>query len=194
MPGLRLEVFELTESGAAKAETVPVTEEARLQGYEQGYAAGWEDAVAAQSAEQARLQAELARNLQSLSFTFEEVRVHVMTALGPFLQQLVTRLLPEIARAALAPVVQETLLPLAAQASESPVILRINPVARRHVEDLLARGPSPPLQIEEEPTLGEGQAYLRLGDCETLVDLDRATATLATAVRDFFSLTAQERP
>lgn len=145
MPGLRLEVFELTESGAAKAETVPVTEEARLQGYEQGYAAGWEDAVAAQSAEQARLQAELARNLQSLSFTFEEARVHVMAALGPFLQQLVTRLLPEIARAALAPVVQETLLPLAAQASESPVILRINPVARRHVEDLLARGPSPPL-------------------------------------------------
>ncbi|MDZ7910219.1 MAG: hypothetical protein U5N10_19655 [Gemmobacter sp.] len=143
MPGLRLEVFELTESGAAKAETVPVTEEARLQGYEQGYAAGWEDAVAAQSAEQARLHAELARNLQSLSFTFEEARVHVMAALGPFLQQLVTRLLPEIARAALAPVVHETLLPFAAQASESPVILRINPVARRHVEDLLARGPSP---------------------------------------------------
>lgn len=197
MSGLRLEVFEVAESGATAPESAAAAtaaEEARHQGYEQGYAAGWEDATAAQSTEDARLRSELARNLQSLSFTFEEARVHVIAALGPFLQQLVTRLLPEIAREALGPVVRDTLLPLAEQVAESPVILRVNPAARRKVEDLLAAGTAPPLRIEEEPTLGEGQASLRLGDSETLVDLDRATATLAAAVRDFFSLTAQERP
>lgn len=197
MSGLRLEVFEVAESGATAPESAAAAtaaEEARHQGYEQGYAAGWEDATAAQSTEDTRLRSELARNLQSLSFTFEEARVHVITALGPFLQQLVTRLLPEIAREALGPVVRDTLLPLAEQVAESPVILRVNPAARRKVGDLLAAGTAPPLRIEEEPTLGEGQASLRLGDSETLVDLDRATATLAAAVRDFFSLTAQERP
>ena len=34
--------------------------------------------------------------------------------------------------------------------------------------------------------MGEGQAYLRLGDSESLVDLDEATRQITTAVRSFF--------
>jgi len=46
--------------------------------------------------------------------------------------------------------------------------------------------------LQEEPTLGEGQVYLRLGDTETRIDLDRATAEIAAAVRSFFGLSEGE--
>lgn len=195
MPPLRLEVFN-TEADAT-AETVVIEtsalEEARLAAYEAGYKAGWEDAVAAQGDEQKLLGAEIARNLQALSFTFHEARTHVIKAIGPLLEGIAGTLLPEIARATLAPQVVETLLPLADQAAGAPITICLNPSARPAVEDMLARAAGLPVQIVEEPTLGEGQVVLRLGEAETHVDLDGAVATIADAIARFFDLTEKDR-
>jgi hypothetical protein len=56
---------------------VDAVEEAKVASFEQGYKAGWDDAVAAQSEDQTRIRADLARNLQSLSFTYQEARSHM---------------------------------------------------------------------------------------------------------------------
>ena len=48
------------------------------------------------------------------------------------------------------------------------------------------------MSIEEEPSLGEGQVYLRFGTNETLVDLDRVTMEIAMAVRGFFDPSRKE--
>jgi flagellar assembly protein FliH len=61
------------------------------------------------------------------------------------------------------------------------------------VEALLQEAVALPFTLRDEPTLGEGQVYLRLGDSETRIDLDRATAEITAAVRGFFELTHQER-
>ena len=62
---LRLEMFE-TEQTANGGKTVVLDamhlEETKLAAYESGYSAGWEDAAAAQSSDQTRVQADLARN------------------------------------------------------------------------------------------------------------------------------------
>jgi flagellar assembly protein FliH len=194
MPPLRLEVFEPETAGA---DGVVVTdlgamEEARLAAYEQGYAAGWDDAVAAQGAEQARIRADLARNLQALGFTYHEARTHVLKAVEPLIEAVLGRLVPETARLALAPRVVEALRPLLAAAAEVPVIVTVNPAARAAIEPLLAETPALPLRLCEEETLGEGQAHLRFGDVETRIDLDRAAAEILQAVRDFFTLSRQE--
>ena len=42
--------------------------------------------------------------------------------------------------------------------------------------------------IEEEPSLAEGQVYIRFGTAETKVDLAQVTADIAAAVRAFFNL------
>jgi hypothetical protein len=42
--------------------------------------------------------------------------------------------------------------------------------------------------IEEEPSLSEGQVYIRLGPKEQKVDLDRVTSDITAAVRGFFNL------
>jgi hypothetical protein len=77
--------------------------------------------------------------------------------------------------------------------ADAPVTLVISPAARAAAESLIDRSCSLPLTLLEEPSLGEGQAYLRLGDCETRIDLDRAIADITAALRGFYDLSEKER-
>lgn len=189
---LKLEVFETAQEPSEKSIVVLDTlalEDSKLAAYDQGYSAGWEDATTAQADDQTRVRADLARNLQSLGFTYHEARIHVLRAVEPLLQQVVARLLPALSRETLAPVMLEVLMPLAETLADAPISLVVNPASRAAVETLLAHATGLPITIVEEPSLSEGQAYLRLGATETHVDLDGATAEILTAVRGFF-----ERP
>lgn len=198
MPMPKLEVFdaETRPKPAAAAATVEIgaVEEAKLAAYEQGYKAGWDDAAAAQSEDQTRIRADLARNLQALSFTYQEARAHILKALEPLLTEMADRLLPVMARETLAPLVLERLMPLAEALGDQPAVLVLNPGMREAVEGLIEQATGLPLTIEEEPTLGEGQVYIRLGTAEAKVDLTRVTAEIATAVRSFFSLAEEISP
>lgn len=194
---LRLEVFETEERYSVPNTVVLDTlslEEAKLSAYDSGYAAGWEDAAAAQTTDQTRIGADLARNLQSLGFTYQEARMHVLRALEPLLQEMVGRLLPELARETLAPIVLDVLMPMAERMADAPVTLVLNPRARAAIEALLEQATGMPLTIVEESSLGEGQVYLRMGDAETQIDLDRATAEITAAVRGFFELPEKGTP
>lgn len=192
---LRLEIFESDDPGGS-AETVVLDtaalEEARLASYDSGYAAGWEDATAAQAGDQSRIRAELARNLQALSFTYQEARSHVLRAIEPLLTETVGKLLPEIARASLGGIVLDALMPMAETLADAPVVMVLNPASRPAVETLISEATGLPIVIEDEATLGEGQVYLRLGGSETCVDLDRATVEIMTALRGFFDLSNKE--
>ena len=70
----------------------------------------------------------------------------------------------------------------------------LNPAARAAVEALLEQATGMPLTLIEEPSLGEGQVYLRMGGAEISVDLDRATAEITAAVRGFFDLPERKTP
>ena len=186
---VRLEVFESSERRDGPSTVVMdamALEEAKLAAYESGYTAGWDDSVAAQSEDQGRLQADLARTLQSLGFTYQEARVHVLRAIEPLMTEMVGRLLPALTRESLAPLVLAELIPMAAGLAETPVTLVLNPAARSAVEALLEKVPSLPVNLQEETSLGEGQVYLRLGQQETKIDLTRATQEIAAAVCAFF--------
>ena len=194
--GLKLEVFAVAQKNDAPSTVVLDTmelEEAKLASYDSGYAAGWEDAASAQLGDQSKITTDLARNLQTLSFTYHEARSHVLRALEPLLQEMVNRLLPELARETLAPIILEALMPLAEKAADTPITLVLNPVARPAVEALLEHSKALPLSLVEETSLGEGQAYLRLGRCETQIDLGRATVEIAAAVRGFFEILEKDR-
>ncbi len=194
---LKLEIFE-TEEAPSRAQTVVLDrvalEDEKLASYDTGYRAGWEDANAAHSDDQSIMRADLARNLQTLGFTYHEARSHVLKAIEPLMLQVVGRLLPEIARETLAPFVLETLMPIAERLGDAPVKLVLNPASRAAVEALLDQATGLPVVIEEEPTLGEGQVYIKLGAVEAEVDLDQATADIAAAVRGFFELPGKDRP
>ena len=192
--GLRLEVF---EAGAPAPDTVLMEatelEEARLAAFESGYSAGWEDAVAAQKSDQSTIGADLARNLQALSFTFHEARAHVLHSLQPLLTGMVEKILPDLAKEMLPPLVAETLRPLAEQLSNTPITIEINPASRPAVQSLLAEQTSLPLRLVDEPTLGEGQVYIKAGDVTQHIDLDTAVAEIRAAVNGFINPQKEER-
>jgi flagellar assembly protein FliH len=191
MRALNLEVFETTElaqqTPVVTLETIAF-EEAKLAAYDQGYRAGWDDAVQAQMGDQAQISAELARNLKSLSLTFADARAHVLASMEPLLADIVARLLPEMARDTLGPIIMQTLRPMGEQAAQSPIEIIINPSARPALEALLAQGNSTPVTLTPEPSLGDGQAFCRLGESETRIDLDGAIAEIASALQGFFQL------
>lgn len=189
MPPLKLEVFETPsprDSSQMVVMDTATVEDTRLRAYETGYAAGWEDATAAGQDDQARISSELANNLQQMAFTFQEARTHMLQSVQPLLTQLCTQLLPPLAQVALAPVVLDTVMPLLDELADGKVHVVLNPTARPAVEQLLSQATGLPLEIVEEPTLGEGQVYLRLGQVEHRVDLDHAVVRIARAVHDFF--------
>lgn len=191
MPALRLEIFDTAP--APDGSPLPLVEataveEAKVAAFEQGYSAGWDDAAAAQQGDQGRIRADLARNLQSLSFTFQDARSHVLQAIRPLILEVTSRVLPEVAREALAPTVLDALMPLADELSEAPLTLVLNPAVRPQVEELVTQATGLPMVIEEEPSLSEGQVYIRFGPAETKVDLTQVTDDITSAVRTFFTL------
>ena len=191
MPALRLEVFDT--ASAADGTFRPLVEataveEAKVASFEQGYSAGWDDAVAAQQGDQGRIRADLARNLQSLSFTFQDARSHVLQAIKPLILEMINRLLPEVAREALGPTVLEAVLPMAADLADAPLTLVLNPAVRGQIEELIVQATGLPMVIEEEPTMPDGQVYIRFGTSEAKVDLGQVTTDISIAVRAFFNL------
>jgi flagellar assembly protein FliH len=115
-----------------------------------------------------------------------------LKGLEPFLVDLVGQLLPQIARGVLGPLVQSALVPLAEIAADGPITLLFNPAARAVIEPLVDQAHGPPLSLVEEPTLGEGQVFLRFGDAETRIDLDGAITEIAAALADFFTLSTKD--
>lgn len=193
---LRLELFESDQpTGPTTVVTdIATIEQAKLTAYEQGYAAGWDDGVAAQAEDQTRLRADLARSLQGLAFTYQEARAHVLRSLEPLIEAMLSRLLPAVAQSALAPMVLETLRPLAAELAEAPVVLYVHPAVRPAITALLSDNEALPVALVDEPMLGEGQAVLRLGQIEARIDLDATMKAVAEAVNQFFQMSQTPAP
>jgi len=149
-------------------------ESAKTAAYEQGYAAGWDDAAKAEAESQTRIGSEFARHLQEMSFTFHEARAHVIEATKPVLQELVETILPKVIRETMGARIVETLDPLIDQAADQPITITVAQGCRELLEPYLENSVSAVLELVEEPTLTDGQAYLRLGQVERKIDLTDA--------------------
>ena len=194
---LKLEVFDSsTPEGNGGHAVVGGTafdlEEARLEAFESGYRAGWDDAATANETEDAASREAVSRTLQELAFTYHEARNHILRALSPLLSEITARILPEVARASLPHLVAEALGPYAEIVSEAPIKVSIHPNQRALVEGLMGRNPGLPLQLIEDAGLSLNRVVLSLGTSETRVDLDSALITIRTAIDDFFELTLKE--
>ncbi len=191
---LRLETFSV-EDEWVKPPSAPAeaAEEARLSAYDDGYAAGWEDALAARDDEAARLRDAVGQTLQSLGFSYHEARSHLLQALRPLLEAMVARLLPRLAAEAIGPMVADVVMTLAADCADQPVTLRLHPATRRAVEGYLTPPPSLPLTLTDDVGLTPGQAVLLAGPSGARIDLDGAIAEIAAALAAFYDLLPAER-
>lgn len=161
-------------------------EEERLEAFERGYQAGWDDCAKTQAEESRRITADLSQNLQDLHFTYEEAYAAVMQALHPLLENMVTAVLPRLAHDSLVPRVVETLqdianvqgqrkIGLAAAREDMPVL--------GHLSDLM---PEMEIELSIDETLTTGQVHLQFNGGEQAIDLQQVLQGIEHAVSGFF--------
>ncbi len=168
-----------------------VLEEERLQSFDRGYKDGWDDAARAHAEEQATISAELAGNLQTLSFTYHEARSAVLREMEGILKGVVSRVLPGTMERTLGQMILERVNEAAESAADITAEVIVNPENADRVRNLLEGMIAPPIQVQEETSLGEGQAYIRLGGSEQKIDLEAVLQGLSDAVSEFFETPEQ---
>lgn len=159
-------------------------EEERLQAFEKGYRAGWDDAAAAHSGEQSRISTELGQNLQDMSFTYHEAYTALSREIGEVLRELVAKVFPGAIGAALIETTQARVAAILAE-NTVPVEIIVAPQNVARLEELVSGQAAPPLKIVAEGSLGEGQAYLRFGTAEQKIDMGEVLEELVELVERF---------
>lgn len=154
----------------------------KLEAFENGYKAGWEDALKSRTEEQDRISGDFARNLEDLSFTYHEAHAHVMQAMGPLLQDIVNTVLPEAIRASIGIRVVEQLSDMARTVGTQKVEIVAALPDVDAVNGLLTRDFGFPIEVTEDATLAQGQVFLRMAQDERQIDMDSVLTGIREAV------------
>lgn len=182
-----LEKFEPRREGSTTISISDVSlEEEKLQAFERGYGAGWEDAQKSQADGHEKLTSDLANNLRELSFTYHEANSHMAKALKPFLDQVLATVLPDIAKQSLGPQLTELLHEAALKDASAPVEIVVSAANEDTVKNMLQGEFGFELNVVTEASLGDGQAFLRFGEVERQIDYDSVLAGISQAIDAFF--------
>jgi flagellar assembly protein FliH len=165
---------------------VEEVEDQKLQAFENGYQAGWEDAVKAQVDTGGHVSAGLAASLQDASFEYHEVRNTLTSAVQTIMQELMTTLLPKIAQHSLGAHIREQVLQMTQGALDRSIEVVVAPDAEETVRSLFVDDVEQPFDLVTDPLLAPTQALLRLGADEREIDLQRLVAGIGDTVTAFF--------
>lgn len=185
-----LEDFGTVRSAVPAEATGPSISEAEIEGaklesFEKGYKAGWDDAVKAQSDDRTRISSAFGQHLQDLSFTYHEAYSQVMSAVTPILVEMAGSVLPQIARATLAQHIAEQLDAMTQDIGALDVIIAVAPSRIEVVQSLLDQDFGFPIELAADETLNEDQADIRFGETERQIDLGELIASVTEAVEGF---------
>lgn len=184
-----LEDFGTSVSGGTSlAMSDETLETERLEAFDKGYRAGWDDAIKAKSDEEAQLADGLAQSLQELSFTYHEVHAQILSNLGPLFDEILGRMLPALAQETLGAHVADQLAGLARDIGKVQVEVSVAPGAGDHVSQLIGTAAtSLPISVIESNEVPKGRADMRLGSKEITIDLSQVSAQILDAVRAVFN-------
>lgn len=157
----------------------------KLEAFEKGYRAGWDDAVKAQSDDRTRISSAFGQHLQDLSFTYHEAYTQVMNAVTPLLNEMVNALMPAVAREMLGHHVVEQLQAMSRDIGQMEVVIAVSPDRVEAIAPLLEKDFGFPIQLVPDDTLAEEQADIRFGGTERQIDLSDLIASVAEAVEGF---------
>lgn len=167
-------------------------EDQKLQSFEAGYQAGWDDAMKAQEDDKSRITAELGQNLQDMTFTYHEALSKLTTSFEPILSQVLEKLLPELQKAALGSHILEQISSLVKDAAGQPIEIVVAPSNIAKIEELAGDALAAPFEIVGETSLGDGQAFVRVGASERQIDLDAVLVGVSKAMTAFFHESKKE--
>ena len=183
LPDFALEDAAQATQGTESAATADM----RLEAFENGYNAGWEDAGKAAEGNHARISDALAANLADLGFTYHEAYSHMLTALHPLIEQIVSTVLPELAQKTLGARLSEELHQIGRRVGRIPVRIATAPEEEQAVTGCLPPESDLPVEVVADPALGPGQLELRFGQAERMIDLQEVLSEIDAATQGFFA-------
>ncbi|WP_299949360.1 ABC transporter ATP-binding protein [uncultured Ruegeria sp.] len=156
-------------------------EEQRLAAFEQGYGAGWDDAIQAQEQAGGQLSSELSATLSDLSFTYQEALTRMTLSLEPLFQSLIQVVLPETVERSFATRLSDQLCEMAQEQIGQPMQLTVPTGTSDQVAAALPPEFSPTPQVVEDPSLQPGQAHLQVGTARREVDCAALLSSIAAS-------------
>ncbi|WP_299286952.1 hypothetical protein [uncultured Tateyamaria sp.] len=166
--------------------SVEEIEELKLQAFENGYQAGWEDAIKAQSNTLTHVSSGLASSLQAASFEYHELRAAMTASVQTIMTQVTRKILPQAAQQSLGAHIQDVILDAARKNLDRPIELAIATANEEAVRAVLSDNVPAPFEVVADDLMGPTQVVLRLGDREIEVDLDRVVADITNEISTFF--------
>ena len=167
-------------------------EDQKLDAFEKGYQAGWEDAVAAQTETRSFVSSGLANSLQNASFEYHELRATLNASVEAILAGVIDIVLPQIARASLGAHVREEVSALARKGLDRDIEISVAPESESAVRAALQDDLPTPFVLRTDKLLAPTQVILRLDGSEAELHLDRAIADISAAVASFFETNPNE--
>ncbi|QAX31351.1 ABC transporter ATP-binding protein [Leisingera sp. NJS204] len=182
-----LEDFAMNTSAepALPAVSEELIEEQRLASFENGYSAGWDDAVTAKDQESSRISAELANSLEDLSFTYHEAQSQLLDSLDPMFKVLTSAVLPDAMAASFGHHIVDQLADMAKGQTDQPMQIVVAPGEAAPVRSLLPDNFSVPVTVQEDSLLSPGQAYLRIGSTECEINCDALLESIQDSIEAF---------
>ena len=177
-----LENFGTSTAGQPSQVSDAELETAKLDSFETGYKAGWDDAMKSVSEEDNRISGEFARNLSDLSFTYHEAHSQVLRSIEPLLSDIIDKVLPEAMRATIGVQVADQLKEMARESGKHRVEIVTSTGDLSTVEGLLTQDFGFPIDVTSDETLAEGQVFLRMAEDERQIDINAVIEGLRQAV------------
>jgi flagellar assembly protein FliH len=170
----------------------PSIEEQKLQSFEAGYQAGWEDATKAQSDQHARISAELEQSLQEISFTYHEAVAKLTSSFQPVLTEIIEKVLPEISRQSLTLHLSEQVNKLIAETIDRPIEITVSEENEERIRSLIEDKIKEPFKIVLDEDIGANQIFVKLGQQERQIDIQGIIDQIKAATDAFFHEVAEQ--
>lgn len=160
-------------------------EDEKLKSFEAGYGAGWDDAITAQNEGNRKLDEAMHQALLDMSATKQEVLESYILAMREVMEQIVDRVLPELADHSLRGHVLFLLEKAVTDHSDLPVEIRVPPSQKAAVSTAIGAHLDKGARVTAEPELLPHQALISLGPTETKIDLDGLIGEVREALNNF---------
>ena len=166
----------------------PAAEAPQADRYEEGYNAGYDDAMAQVESEQGRLAETFAERLMGLDLDRRAAMGTALTALEPAMREIFDRLLPHAAERSFLPILMQEIRS-AFEGDAVAMTVLVAPEDHARLVRLLERADfgSERVTVRSEPALSINQALLRWEGQERRVDLEGVLTALDDALETFLS-------
>lgn len=184
---LALEEFDAQEDETARHLIAEEELEAqKVQAFEQGYKAGWDDAAKASQEQQAKAETRLADQIRELDVTYSDARQQVVDSFVPVLRAFTSTVSATLCAETLSSIVEKKVASHLSSGGEQPVVLAANAQSVELLRSMLSTEDTRNFSFRVQESLSDGQTQVSFGGLEELIDVDTACEELRTLLEEYF--------